>query len=71
MTLVSLASAAACCSESLTSRLGGTSGWTALMSASGEVPSLAAIEMLSKRPSLPRSVWAVGRSQIAIVPPPS
>ena len=32
MTLVSLASAAACCSESLTSRLAGTSGWTARMS---------------------------------------
>ena len=71
MTLVSLASAAACCSESLTSRLAGTSGWTARMSSSGDVPSLAAIEMLSKRPSLSSSVWAVGRSQIAIVAPPS
>ena len=71
MTLVSLASAAACCSESLTSRLAGTSGWTARMSSADEVPSLAAIEMPSKRPCLSSSVWAVGRSQIAIVAPPS
>ena len=41
------------------------------MSSAGEVPSLAAIEMPSKRPSLSSSVWAVGRSQIAIVAPPS
>ena len=61
MTLVSLASAAACCSESLTSRLAGTSGWTARTSSADEVPSLAAIEMPSKRPCLSSSVWAVGQ----------
>ena len=71
MTLVSLASAAACCSESLTSRLAGTSGWTARTSSSDDVPSLAAIEMPSKRPCLCSSAWAVGRSQIAIVASPS
>ena len=38
---------------------------------SGDVPSLAAIEIPSNWPSLPSSVWAVGRSQIAIVAPPS
>ena len=71
MTLVSSASAAACCSESLTSRLAGTSGWTARTSSSDDVPSLAAIEMPSKRPFLSSSACAVGRSQIAIVASPS
>src|SRR4051795_13748934 len=71
MTLVSSASAAACCAALLTWRLAGTSGRTARMSASGEVPCRAAIEMPSKRPFLSSSVWAVGRSQIAIVALPS
>ena len=71
MTLVSFASAAACCSESLTSRLAGTSGFTARTSSSDDVPSLAAIEMPSKRPCFCSSVWAVGMSQIAIVALPS
>ncbi len=71
MTFVSCASAAACCSASLTSRLGGTSGRTARSSSSVEVPSFALIEMPSNRPSFPSTVWAVVRSQTAIVAAPS
>ena len=61
----------ACLALSLTSRVAGTSGRTARTSSAADVPSLAAIEIVSNRPSRSSSAWAVLTSQTAMLPKPS
>ena len=61
----------ACLALSLTSSVSGSSGCTARTSSAGEVPSLAAIEMLSNWPSRSSTRCAVSRSHAAMVPKPS
>ena len=63
--------ASACFALSLTSSVSGSSGRTARTSSDGVVPSLAAIEIVSKRPSRFSTRCAVSRSNAAIVPKPS
>ena len=67
----SAASSLACTALSLTSRLSGMSGCTALTSSAAEVPGLAAMDTLSKRPSRSSSVCAVSTSQAAMLAKPS
>ena len=61
----------ACLALSLTSSVSGTSGCTARTSSAGDVPSLAAIEIVSNWPSRSSSVCAVSTSQTAMLPKPS
>ena len=71
LSLVSLASAAACASPVLTSALDGSSGLISFVSASGVTPSLALTEIESNWPCFSNSACAVGRSKIASEAPPS
>ena len=68
---ISAEASAACAALSLTSSVAGSSGRTASTSSAGEVPSFAAIEIWSYRPSRSSTAWAVLTSQATMLPKPS
>jgi hypothetical protein len=61
----------ACLALSFTSSVVGSSGRTARTSWAGDVPSLAASEIVSNWASRSSTWWAVSRSNAAMLPKPS